>query len=297
MVETVNWPLAIERNRAALLRIVASLAMLLGLEPAGPTVPRHLRNHVLRVLRPAEAAWRRLVVIAARDLNVVRRFPRMRRKAITHAVILGLDPRTHSREAARASDEKKEASHANMFVVMQRRGVGPRVKPEDDARGRTSRFAANAGETASAPALPLLDPLPALPFRPFRRRSLSFPRVTCIGLSDPVPVPEHWIPSCDDPVDAGGIRRRLSALKHALDDIDRQALRLARWRARRESLDAPASEALLKGAKRNSKSVRSSPMRPGRPPGHRARRRYAVDEVLGECHALALHALARSDTS
>ncbi len=37
----------------------------------GATVPRHLHNHILRILRAAESAARRLIVIAARDVVVV----------------------------------------------------------------------------------------------------------------------------------------------------------------------------------------------------------------------------------
>ena len=69
---TMNWPLAIERNRDALLRIVAMLFTLAGMDENGAaaTLPRHMRNHLLRMLRPAESAVRRLVVIVARNLKI-----------------------------------------------------------------------------------------------------------------------------------------------------------------------------------------------------------------------------------
>jgi hypothetical protein len=69
----IDWDKAIARNRDALLRIVAALFAMSGLGEGDSvaTLPRHLRNHLLRILRPAEAAVRRLVIIAARRLVVV----------------------------------------------------------------------------------------------------------------------------------------------------------------------------------------------------------------------------------
>jgi hypothetical protein len=66
----MDWALAIERNREALVRIVASLFALLGLrsDAAVGRIPKPLHRAVLRLLHPAESAVRRLVVIAARGL-------------------------------------------------------------------------------------------------------------------------------------------------------------------------------------------------------------------------------------
>ena len=67
----MDWDLAIERNSEALKGIVAALFAMLGLD--GTTVsriPHPLHRAVLRVLRPAESAVRRLIVIAARGLVV-----------------------------------------------------------------------------------------------------------------------------------------------------------------------------------------------------------------------------------
>ena len=97
----MDWNAAIEKNREALKRILAALAAMAGLgaiptsplvgedgsarrgeaetlaEPGegylpsrAPTLPRHLYLAVLRLLRPAESAARRLIVVAARGLTV-----------------------------------------------------------------------------------------------------------------------------------------------------------------------------------------------------------------------------------
>ena len=68
----MDWDLAIKRNSEALKGIIADLFAMLGLD--GDTtvsrIPHPLHRAVLRVLRPAESAVRRLIVIAARGLVV-----------------------------------------------------------------------------------------------------------------------------------------------------------------------------------------------------------------------------------
>jgi hypothetical protein len=66
--------------------------------------------------------------------------------------------------------------------------------------------------------------------------------------------------------------RRLEALKHALETLPRQAMRLVRWQAKRAAMQNPKF---------------TSPLRPGRPPGHRANPKLEIDYILKECHALA----------
>src|SRR5690606_41477833 len=87
---TMDWNAAIETNREALRRVLAMLVAMVGSGPLGgtnspetgfsseptpeaiatarPTLPRYLHRAVLALLRPAEAAARRLVIIVARDL-------------------------------------------------------------------------------------------------------------------------------------------------------------------------------------------------------------------------------------
>src|SRR5262245_26768223 len=68
----MNWDLAIERNREPLQRIVAALFAMIGLSEAGRVerLSRPVYRAVLLVLRPAEAAVRRLVIVAARGMVV-----------------------------------------------------------------------------------------------------------------------------------------------------------------------------------------------------------------------------------
>ena len=88
-------------------------------------------------------------------------------------------------------------------------------------------------------------------------------------------------PPPDGLVNVARLTRRLQALKFALDDLPRQARRLARLRLRREKVPSLKFK---------------PPMRAGRPPGHRKKPVHEIDEILIECHGLAIYAL-KPDTS
>ena len=228
--ETMDWARAIERNSEALVGIVAALFAMLGLsgEATVSRIPQPLHRAVLRLLRPAESAMRRLVVIAARGLMV-------------------------------------------KLVPSRPMPAGPIGK------GGRSR-----------PAFQLFEPRKN--FESLRRRTFtrnpprihifgSDPRVAAMWTA-PQPLADPAAPS-DGLVGAERLSRRLQALKLALDDLPRQARRLARWRLRREKVPSLKFK---------------SPLRPGHPPGYRRKAIHEVDEVLIECHGLACDAM-KPDTS
>ena len=68
----MDWARAIAINQAALTRIVAALIAMVGFAAEGALarLPRPLYRRALSVLRPAESAVRRLIVIAARGVKV-----------------------------------------------------------------------------------------------------------------------------------------------------------------------------------------------------------------------------------
>jgi hypothetical protein len=68
----MDWDHAIERHRELLLRIVAALFAMIGLAEGVKVerLSRPLYRAVLAVLRPAEAAVRRLIIVAARGMMV-----------------------------------------------------------------------------------------------------------------------------------------------------------------------------------------------------------------------------------
>ncbi|MGB8816314.1 MAG: hypothetical protein WCC66_00140 [Rhizobiaceae bacterium] len=194
------------------------------------SLPRHICGALLLVLRPAESAVRRLVIIAARGLVLV--------------------PRNASAPVA------------------------------------ALRFLPGAN-LAHTPVFCLFDPLKGFGTAPEEMDCGPLPRISVPGIFDPVfAAPLHMSP--DDPVSAQSICRRLNALSRALDNLQGQARRLARWRARRtlaQKADAPFRPGRL------------SPFRPGLPPGHRKRQIHDVDEILLDCHHFALEAWKTQDTS
>src|SRR3954471_3640485 len=81
----MDWAKAIAINQAALVRIVAAIIAMAGLRGDGVRLERSTYRAVLRVLRPAEAAVRRLIVIAARGLTAKLPPPRPMPKGLAFA--------------------------------------------------------------------------------------------------------------------------------------------------------------------------------------------------------------------
>jgi hypothetical protein len=228
----MNWALAIERNRTALLAAVAAIVAMIGGRDARGPMLRAVRNAALALLRPAESACRRLIVIAARGLVVKPR-----------------PPRPFTRPATAADHTPAASDRAPAFRLTDR---AKRYRP------------------VFVPLAPKAVP---------RIRSLwrsPFERIA----PPPPPPPTGHAPS--PLVDAPRLARRLAALESALANLPRQARRFARWRARRRSPENGLRP--------------PSPLRIGAPPGHRASRPRAIDDVLTECNLLAREAL-RLDTS
>ena len=193
----MDWDLAIEKNRAALMRVLAMLVAMAGLgsgqsaigsrqsgaeidcrlPTADCRLPRHLHRAILRLLRPAESAVRRLVIVMARGADASP--PRRAGDAGLHRFVTGT--------------------------------------------------AAAQGAATAPRALPLLEPL--RPFRPRRPAASGIPRISVPGVTAPRrhsavrrrPTIRSMPPAC---------AHRLGALGAALDDLPGQARRFARWRAR-----------------------------------------------------------------
>ena len=230
----MDWARAIERNSEALKGIIEALFAMLGLVGSATVarIPHSLHRAVLRVLRPAESAMRRLIVIAARGL-VVKVAPS---RPMPKGQMIGKGG------APRFSSFQLFDTRKDFPELRQHRVKYAKYPPRIHFFGPDSR----------------VDAL--WPARP--------------PVAAPVSPP-------DGLVNAARLSRRLQTLKLALDDLPRQARRLARWRIRRENAKAPKFR---------------SPLRPGPPPGHRKTKIYEVDEILADCHALAWDAM-KPDTS
>jgi hypothetical protein len=104
-----------------------------------------------------------------------------------------------------------------------------------------------------------------------------------LGWNGQRPFPQDSFDLADgnEEVSAVGICRRIQALKSALDHLDKQALRLARREARLNLASSPPHRRTI---------------RMGQPPGYHRRPAHDIDDVLRECHSLALH-VQKLDTS
>jgi hypothetical protein len=224
----VDWAKAIEINQAALARIVAALFAMLGLAEGGvlERPPRVIYLAVLRILRPAESALRRLIIMAARGLR--------------------LDPAAPSRPMPQG-------------LAVAGKGGGRVSFQLFDSRKRFVFAAPRKRPATVFPRIWNLDDPHLAPYQIWQRE-----------ISPPAPEPKP---------DTSHLRlgRRLAAIKAALDDLPRQAMRLLRWQARRNAMPSPKF---------------TFPLRPGAPPGHRKEPVEDVDFVLKECHALARDALS-----
>jgi hypothetical protein len=199
----MDWARAIEINRLALVRIVGELVALLGLVSGGT---------LERILRPAESALRRLIVIAAHGLAAKPITPRPMPKGLV------ITAKSTGRKSFQLFDTRKNFS----FITSQN------------------------------PLVVMVKTHTRNPFNPFDQM--------------------YWpsTPKTTNP--AENLSRRLDALKHALETIPHQAMRLVRWQAKREGQAKPKF---------------TSPLRPGRPPGYRSKPKLEIDYILKECHSLA----------
>ena len=228
----MDWNFAIERHRLPLLGLVRALCAEIGLTEGGTVerVPKPVHRYVLRILRTAESAVRRLIVAAARNIVVE---PRERRPSKPRQ-----KPSAKPKADGEAKPKRKRKPLFNLFDTLKRFGRRFRKKrrgPEPHVHSIESFFRQKEAEIAAAQA---------------RQKVVD-----------------------DGMVNAAPLIRRLMACADALTDIPRQAMRLAQWQAR---------------PKEERRPERWSPLRPGRPPGYRRRAIHEVDEILKECHWLAI---------
>lgn len=224
----MDWKHSIKRNRDALVVVVAGLIAMVGQWSVDPRVKpgddglrsdpislsRIVRRSILRVLRPAESALRRLIVSVAAALQ-------------------------------------------------------GRVGTRNTATGPLPEFAGYVRHNRRT-AFRLIDPRKR--FGQARQPTgftLGTPRISVPGLADAARPTK-----ADDIFDAAALYRRIAALDVALKSLPRQARRLNRLMARR--------------AKTEPGPGRIGPIRPGHPPGFHKRSAEPVDDILRDCHWLAL---------
>jgi hypothetical protein len=286
----MDWTAAIDKNQEALKRVLMMLVAMAERGAGGPfpffprkdaavqneaqaekrklspalTLPRNLHRAIAKLLRPAEAAVRRLIIVAARGL------------------VITLPP---------ARPRKPQPKP--MEPLLRGFGIAVTLSREDLRRAAAARRAAEI--RAARPkkfCLPLFDPLRPWSVRPWP--------AAADGASSGMPF--RRLPA-NDPLDATRIALRLQALVAALDDLPGQARRFALWRARAAEAiakDAQRRDAGIVPFKRTGKPARFQriwPLKPGRPPGWRPKSTHEVQDVLEVVHGLALWAMEKPNTS
>jgi hypothetical protein len=251
----MDWNLAIERNREQLLSLVTGLFAMIGLTEGGMVerVSRPVYRRVLSELRRAESAVRRLIVVAARDIKVE---PRPKRPM--PAGLVRSRKGTFQGKRQSNGQAKKPGPPSFKLCDPQKRSDAGRIRRRRRHKG-------------PEPRIRFLDYDPRIPW--FLRGQPS--------PSAPAPAPQQVEIVKDNTVSAKRLCRRLFAIVRALQNMEREAMRYARWLAQ------PVEE-------RRPKRERA--LRFGWPPGWRIKSTHEVDDILKECHWL-VRSLPELDTS
>ncbi len=299
----MDWTAAVEKNREALKRVLAMLVAMAGLggqfpffqqnggggsgvaraekSKPSPALPRRLHRAVLRLLRPAEAAARRLIIVAARGLALPPPRPRQPatpgrppRNPGPRALPLfdRLSPwRVRARPARSGVPRISVPGYSEPFPIALRR-------PDDPVD--TTRLAARLAALAAA-----LDDLPAQArrFARWRARATAASALSRMGARPPLTPPHkgEGNPAAWPSSDHGG----LFTTPRKSRPGEGSGVGVARRRA-----SHPASQT-------KTRSLRLWPLRPGRPPGWRRKPVHEVHDVLDVVHGLAIWALNAPDTS
>ena len=246
----------VERARIACLASALRVLAALALRTAGVTMgadsrrglPVGLRLALLRRLRPAEAALRRLVVVAA------------------HAMLPPAVP-------ASAPARRTPLTAAQRDARRRRAVARERERAWQRCRGRLAPPPPPPFRLVD-PEAPLDDGAGYVAVRPVPRGL----RISVLGM--PVPAPRPVPPAPPMPVEA--LLGRIASLSAAVADLGGQAERLRRWEARDLARRQRADRA------RTGCRPRGSALRRGRPPGHRARGGGSAHDALRAAHALAV---------
>ena len=170
------------------------------------------------------------------------------------------------------------------LIVAAARDIGLEYEPRHPAHRKPKKSSNDKGKAEGEtkakrkrrPRFNLFDTLKRYGRRFKKKRRGPEPHVYSVEafLKAHAPAAPAKIDAVDDGmVSAASLVRRLIAAMDAIQDIPGHALRLARWDAR---------------PKEDRRPERWSALRVGRPPGFRERHIHEVDQILKECHYLAI---------
>ena len=250
----MNWELAIEKNHGALRRILAMLVAMVAAANGGAegqssaggqftffppkgsdaSRPEHWRKKV--------NCPRHLLATTPSDPNLTPPSPPLRAPSVAPGGSRDT-PADHHRRARVDGERCRSCVRASRRRRSRRSIARTATAPgwlSGPARCRNGRKELMPKRSPSL-SLPLLDPLKRFGVRRRYAKPSAMPQIRVLGGDPIVPLfrqpepPAPPPPSPDDPLDAARIHRRLDAIGRALDDLPKQAQRMARWHARRDA--------------------------------------------------------------
>jgi hypothetical protein len=230
--------LVIERNRIALLTIIAALISMIGTDSS--RVAHSIRLTILRILRPAESAVRRLIAATARNIEVEWKPSRPMPKDI-------------------AWTGKRNASTQK----------SPQFKLTDPRPSMRIFHTIERGDAARISVIEPMAPTITAIWAAQHSAYLAAQRAAIRAANTVKPTQPMTLAD------------RLAVVKNALENLPHQAKRLLRWQARRERVA-------------EKQPTYTSPLRPGRPPGHRSAPDHEVTKILHDCQWIAHEARLNS---
>jgi hypothetical protein len=210
-----NWKRAVERYGDELSGIVAELIVMAGLQGVDfvDTLPRRLYFRILSILRPAEYAARRIILIAACKLDWDIRIAEAKNHALTSPLV-GSEGRVET-GGSTPEDLPRAAKPGGMANRVSGVRSGRQCRPIDNdlSIGATNARSESEGRGHRVPAFDLFDP--AKDYGKFFLTDAEYAALMkAREEARYLPVPYH---SPDEPVNAISLSRRIRALgrRHA----------------------------------------------------------------------------------
>jgi len=183
----------------------------------------------------------------------------------------------------------ESATRRLAFVLVAVRGIkAPLVKeqPMTSVPAKAKSKPRPQNRQAQATSFRLIDPRKNFETRRPKRAKGPGPRITVFGSDDPIfdrsdlyAYQNRPAPTPEDQLSAERLCARLNAVFDALEDLPKQALRMVKLEAR-----------LQRRFERHGGVPPKRVLRPSYPPGYRLRHIHEIDDVLHECHQIALMA-------
>ena len=218
----MDWDFSIERNRGMLLPHIAGLFALIGLVEGGMVerVSRPVYRRALMVLKSAESAVRRLIIVMARDMKVEPRPKRPMPKGLVRSRKGTFQGKNHGN--GKGQGQKPRRPSFNLFDPERRSDCRPGSSPPAAARR------------------------PRTPHPCLRLRSADSGVPSGLGLRPQRPLRSRLKSSRTSTVSAKRLCRRLFAIMYALTHMEREAERYARWWAQPVEERRPRRERALR---------------------------------------------------